>query len=418
MLEPTNIALIGIGGYGNVYVSALLDKLPGLGGRELRLVGAADPNPASCNHLAELRALGIPIYSSPETLLATTKPDLVVISSPIQYHREHILLALSHEAHVLCEKPLCATVEQARDLLAAVRKSRRHVAVGYQWSFGQATQRLKSDILEGVLGRPKRLRTLVLWPRGEKYYARNSWAGRLSDSQGRPVFDSPVNNACAHFLHNMLYVLGPTMDSSAVPSRVSAELYRAKPIESFDTAALRCTMQSGGELMFVVSHATRSEAGPRFEYEFEEATVSYDERQTARFIARFRDGRILDYGAPPAAGEAGKLLDTVASIRADHSGPCGVEAAIPQVAVTAAAHLSGRDIIDIPASAIVSEGGNGERRTWVNGLDALLERCYRESRMPSELPVAWALPGTEVAIGDDLTLYTRRPVSKPAGAAV
>ena len=39
----------------------------------------------------------------------------------------------------------------------------------------------------------------------------------------------------------MLYVLGKTPDTSAQPHSVTAELYRANPIENYDTAAIRCT---------------------------------------------------------------------------------------------------------------------------------------------------------------------------------
>ena len=49
---------------------------------------------------------------------------------------------------------------------------------------------------------------------------------QVSDEQGNPIFDSPVSNACAHYLHNMLYVLGPTRETSAMPARVQAELTR------------------------------------------------------------------------------------------------------------------------------------------------------------------------------------------------
>ena len=131
------------------------------------------------------------------------------------------------------------------------------VAIGYQWSFSPAIQRLKGDIAAGVFGAPKRLKTIVLWPRDETYYSRNRWAGKQRDEAGNPIFDSPVSNACAHYLHNMLYVLGDAVDRSAIPSRVSAELYRAHPIENYDTAALRCWTDRGVEILFIVSHATR-----------------------------------------------------------------------------------------------------------------------------------------------------------------
>ena len=107
------------------------------------------------------------------------------------------LAALAHGSHVLCEKPLCVTPADATAMTRARDAAGRQVAIGYQWSFSAAIQRLKADILAGVLGRPKRMRCLVLWPRDETYYGRNRWAGAKRDAHGNLVLDRPVNNACA-----------------------------------------------------------------------------------------------------------------------------------------------------------------------------------------------------------------------------
>jgi len=138
----------------------------------------------------------------------------------------------------------------------------KSVAIGYQWSFSEAIQKLKHDVMQLSLGKAKRLKTLVLWPRDEAYFARNRWAGAIKDAKGNPVLDSPVNNACAHYLHNMLYVLGHCVDRSAQPRRVTAELYRAQPIQNYDTAAIRVITLDGTELLFIVSHSTAIQRGP------------------------------------------------------------------------------------------------------------------------------------------------------------
>ena len=136
------------------------------------------------------------------------------------------------------------------------------VAIGYQWSFSSPIQRLKRDILAGGLGAPRRLRSVCLWPRDEVYYTRNDWAGRQRAADGSWILDSPVNNAMAHDLHNMLYLLGPSIDRSAQPVEIVAELYRANDIENFDTAALRVRTTSGAEVLFYGSHAIAG-TGPR-----------------------------------------------------------------------------------------------------------------------------------------------------------
>ena len=136
-------------------------------------------------------------------------------------------------------------------MLAARDRAGKHVTIGYQWSMADAIQRLKSEVLSGLFGKPRRLRTMVLWPRDDAYYSRNRWAGRVRDADGNWILDSPVNNACAHHLHNMLYLLGARPDRSAAVHSLRAELYRAHAIENYDTAILRCETANGAEIFFV-----------------------------------------------------------------------------------------------------------------------------------------------------------------------
>lgn len=398
MSSALDIVLFGIGGFGGVYVSALLDALPRGG---LRLAGVVDPYPASCRQLSELKALGIPVFTSPELAMQKVSPQLAVLATPIPFHHEQILGAMRGGAHVLVEKPLCATFEQGREVARVARQLGRHVAVGFQWSFGDAVRELKRDARAGLLGRPRRFRTLVLWPRRENYYTRNDWAGRV-EVGGRAVFDSPVSNACSHFLHNMLYVLGESPESAAMPVRVCAELYRRQAIDNYDTAAVRCWTAGGTELLFLTSHSTAESVGPVCEYEFDHATVTYDEASGGHFVARFDDGRVKDYGRPPSADEPGKLFDTIAAIRAGRPSVCGADAALPHLAVTCAATASVGEIVDFPAGVtrITTDGKSALR--YVDGLADVLTECYRRGRLPSELTaeraVPWAVAGTEVAV--------------------
>lgn len=396
MATDTTIALVGIGGYGSIYVSALLDADEEE--HEFRFAAAVDPTPGLCDRLEELRGRQIPIYPTLDELYAHHSPDLVVIASPFQYHAAQTVQALEHGSHVLCEKPMCVTVEQAADMRRARDAAGRRVAIGYQWSFSPAIQRLKADIGAGLFGEARQLKTMVLWPRDETYYGRNRWAGRRRDAGGRPVFDSPVSNACAHYLHNMLYVLGGRVDRSAVPSRVTAELYRAHAIENYDTAALRCRTDAGAEILFIVSHATRQSRGPQFVYEFERATVTFSEQSGSEIVAKLADGTTRSYGSPWAASDVGKMWSTLRAIRSGRAPACGIEASVAQTQVTAAAQRSVADVTPFPEDLKRIAGPAGSRKTWVVGLEEALAGCYESGKLPSEMELPWAVPGAEVEI--------------------
>ncbi|MBN2264948.1 MAG: Gfo/Idh/MocA family oxidoreductase, partial [Candidatus Aminicenantes bacterium] len=265
MPEPATLVMVGIGGMGEVYLRALLErKDEGL----FRIAGAVDPMPNRCGAYVEMRALGVPCFYGLGDFYRNRKADLAVLSSPIPAHMRQTTLALARGSHVLCEKPAAGTIQEVRQAIAAERASDRWVAVGYQWSFSPAVQSLKADILSGLFGAAKRFKCLYLWPRDEGYYTRNDWAGKKRDADGAWVLDSPVQNAMAHDLHNMFYVLGRETGSSARPAEVEAELYRANAIENFDTAAVRARTEEGVEILFIVSHASEEDRGPVVRYEF------------------------------------------------------------------------------------------------------------------------------------------------------
>jgi len=56
-------------------------------------------------------------------LLKKTCPDVAVIAGPDHLHAEQTLVALEYGSHVLVEKPLATTVEDARRVVAAAEAS-------------------------------------------------------------------------------------------------------------------------------------------------------------------------------------------------------------------------------------------------------------------------------------------------------
>ncbi|HBM81445.1 MAG TPA: gfo/Idh/MocA family oxidoreductase, partial [Clostridiaceae bacterium] len=147
-------------------------------------------------------------------------------------------------------------------------------------------------------GKLLRLKTIVLWPRDENYF-RRGWAGKKRDGRGNWILDSVANNATAHYLHNMLYVLGEEEDRSACPGSVTAELYRANKIENYDTAAIRVYTKNEAEILFIASHAVDEQIAPKFIFEFEKARVEYEsEDGSGEIKALFNDGTVKNYGSP------------------------------------------------------------------------------------------------------------------------
>jgi len=405
MSREVRVVLVGIGGYGQVYVNAMLDSADD---KNARIVGAVDTRPEGCTRLAELKQTGVPVFESLADFYKTGQAELAVISTSIHSHADLTGMALSHGSNVLCEKPLAATIQEGLAMQTVAHEAGRFVAIGYQWSFSKAIQSLKADVQKGVFGAPRRLKTMVCWPREEGYYARNDWAGHLKSADGRWVLDSPANNATAHYLHNMFYVLGEQRHTSAMPVEATAELYRAKPIENFDTGAVRCRTADGVEILFLTTHSSACSLGPLSHYEFEDADVYYGGLgQCGEFVARRKDGSVKKYGSPNA-GEADKLWECVEAVHTGATVACGVSAASAALLCVNAMHESA-EIVQVPPDAVGCVGEGSGRVIHIHGLESIYIQCYDQGALPGELGgVGWAKTGKTI----DLREYRRFQGSK------
>lgn len=402
-MDKLSIVLVAIGGYGNNYVRALIEEGDTYG---VEIAGAVDPYPETCMYLEELKKENIGIFSSLEEFYKTKKADLAVISSPIHLHCKQTITALENGSNVLCEKPASATIQELYKMIETRDRTQLKVAIGFQWAYDPAYISLKEDVIKGLLGKPKRLKTLVLWPRNMAYYKRSGWAGRKKDDKGNWILDSVANNATAHFLHNMLHLLGKSIESSAKPIEVTAELYRANPIENFDTSAIRVLTEEKAEILFYATHAVKNQLGPIFIYEFESAMVAYNEptvpESANKLIARFKDGTIKEYGTPNHSSVR-KLWKTIDAIRGKDIIYCPLESAMSHTLAINGAQESTPEIIDFPEEIIRREGD--PLLNWVEGLEEVFKGCYREGILPSEANISWAKPGRKVS----LVNYTRFP---------
>jgi predicted dehydrogenase len=401
MSKKVTIALVGISGYGGTYVNQLLE--PHKEGK-IEIVGAIDPVPERSNYVDDFKALNIPIFADLNEFSQQHSADLVIMSTPIQFHALHTCQMLEKGSNVLVEKPLCATIQEATMMSEAQSANGKFAAVGYQWSFSDAIQALKKDILSGKFGKAKRLKTISLWPRYRSYYNRNNWAGKLKNANGDWILDSPVNNATAHYLHNMLFVLGEELETSVQPATVQAELYRAKDTENYDTAAIRCMTTNDVEVLFYTSHSAPLQLGPICEYEFENAIIYYS-NSFNDFTARMTNGDLIKYGDPNKTGVDNKTWQCIESIANGAKVACDVNAATPHILCMNGAQESS-PITDFPKELIGTTTNDNDELIGVNALTPAFIQCFGLGVLPAEHGgIDWAVPGKVI----DLLNYKQFP---------
>jgi hypothetical protein len=87
------------------------------------VVLAAVADPIAVNAHGRADELGATVYSDYRTMLEQADIDAVDICLPHHLHKDAIVAAARAGKHVLCEKPLCLTSEEAAEVAAAVEES-------------------------------------------------------------------------------------------------------------------------------------------------------------------------------------------------------------------------------------------------------------------------------------------------------
>ncbi|WP_018184877.1 Gfo/Idh/MocA family protein [Kaistia granuli] len=120
---------------------------------DLKIVGLADINPdAARARAAEFELGDIVIATSIEQLIAEAKPDLV-FDVVIPTARHHIVsTALAAGCHVLSEKPMAETLDQARDLIARAKAAGKLHVVVQNRRYLEGVRRIRHAIENGAIG--------------------------------------------------------------------------------------------------------------------------------------------------------------------------------------------------------------------------------------------------------------------------
>lgn len=376
------ILIVGAGGYAHTHTRPLLDNLHS---GKYEISGVVEISDEFL-YIDEFKLNNIPLYKTMEDFFENNSADLVLVNTPPHIHAKQCIYAVEHGANVMCEKPIASSYADAIAICEAAKRTGKFIAVGYQYSYTKSVLELKADVLAGVLGKPKKLKTIVLWPRNWQYYGRSCWAGHIKDKDGTLVLDSVISNATAHYLHNMLFVLGEEMHKACLPYKCSAELLRGNKIESYDTAVLKMQCKSSVELMMVATHASERKIEPMFEFYFENGVVYYDENDR-HIIAQFKDGKIKDYGDVKQDIVGSKQLwDAIDAVETGVQLPCDAETAMPHNIIINKLYEK-CEIQDFPSEMLVEDLDG--KCTKIAGLDELLVNAFKQGKMLSEIGCDW-----------------------------
>ncbi len=257
-MKRIRLVQVGISGYGRFYLHEA-ERAVARGAAELAAVCLINPE-EEAEACRRLRAAGTRIFSRWDEMMEAFRGevDLCLLPVPIHLHEQMTVRALECGMNVLVEKPLGVGSGSYACIRAAEERTGRWVAVGFQDLYRPSTAEIRGDLDAGRIGAVRSITWQGLWPRPAEYFRRNNWAGKLT-VDGRPVLDSPLNNAFAHYLTLAFHWAGAGRVPMALPQGVEAEISRCYPIETFDTAKIATVCDTGVVLRAAATHCCPEE---------------------------------------------------------------------------------------------------------------------------------------------------------------
>lgn len=167
---------------------------------ESQLVAVCDILP---KHEVGLSEITEPYFNSLDDLLnSNIDIDVVNICTPNGYHAEYAIKALKTKKHVVIEKPIALSKQDAEKILFASLEASRSVFCVMQNRYSPPSVWLKEIISNKTLGDIYMVKLDCFWNRDERYYKKGNWHGTI-DLDGGTLFTQ-----FSHFIDIMYWLFG------------------------------------------------------------------------------------------------------------------------------------------------------------------------------------------------------------------
>ena len=223
--EPIRIAVVGAGRISKNHFDAIR-KVEGLA-----LTAVCDSVEDRARAAGE--ELGIPWFTSYAQMLKAADCDAVTICTPSGMHSAQGIAAARAGKHVITEKPMSITLEQADALVEACDAADVRLFVVKQNRLNPSVQLLKRAVDKGRFGRIYLANTTVRWNRPQDYYDSASWRGTWEFDGGAFM------NQASHYVDLIQWLVGP------VESVIAKTATQARRIEAEDSGVAVLKFRNG-----------------------------------------------------------------------------------------------------------------------------------------------------------------------------
>lgn len=196
-------ALIGCGRIAANHVKAAI-------GNGFRIVGVCDLMSGRMEELLAKHGLAQDIsirrYTDFEQMLQDTSPELVSIATESGLHAKIALRCIERGIHVIIEKPMAMSLQDADKIIQLSEKKHVKVSVCHQNRFNIAVQELRKALEAGRFGKLSHGAVHVRWNRGQEYYKQAPWRGTWAQDGGT------LMNQCIHGIDLLRWTFGDEVE--------------------------------------------------------------------------------------------------------------------------------------------------------------------------------------------------------------
>lgn len=150
-----NIAVIGCGYWGPNHIRNFV-QLP-----NSNMLKCCDKDVKRLERIKRLYPT-VETTTDADDIFGDSSIDAVCIATPVFSHYKLVRAALSHNKHVLVEKPMTHSVRSAMSLISLAEKNQRVLMVGHTFEYTAAVNRIKEIIESGEIGEPLYIRSVRL----------------------------------------------------------------------------------------------------------------------------------------------------------------------------------------------------------------------------------------------------------------
>jgi len=191
------------------------------------------------------RQFNVPHFADMHAMMAELKPDIVVILTESGNHARHTLELAPYGAHIVVEKPMALTLDDADAMISACDKAGVKLFVVKQNRFNVPVVKLREALDEGRFGKLVMGTVRVRWCRPQSYYDQDSWRGTWALDGGI------LTNQASHHVDLLEWMMGDVVKVSAMSAT------RLVDMEAEDTAAVILTFANGALGVIEATGGTR-----------------------------------------------------------------------------------------------------------------------------------------------------------------